>query len=133
MFLAGITVATLLWADLSNVYVWVMLMVTLAFGGLGFMDDYAKVTKQTTAGISGRARLAVEAGVAVLAVFLMVRFGQPSPEGAHLSTSLAFPIFKKAAVRPRVVLSGVRRLHHRRRVERGELHRRAGRPGDRAR
>ena len=98
MFLAGITVATLLWADLSSVYVWVMLMVTLAFGGLGFLDDYAKVTKQTTAGISGRMRLAVEAGVAILAVFLMVRFGQPSPEGAHLSTSLAFPIFKKALV-----------------------------------
>jgi phospho-N-acetylmuramoyl-pentapeptide-transferase len=98
MFLAGITVATLLWADLSNVYVWVMLMVTLAFGGLGFMDDYAKVTKQTTAGISGRMRLAVEAGVALLAVFLMIWFGQASPEGAHLSTSLVFPIFKKAAI-----------------------------------
>ncbi len=62
MFLAGITVATLLWADLGNVYVWVVLMVTLAFGGLGFLDDYAKVTKQTTAGVSGRLRLAVEAG-----------------------------------------------------------------------
>ena len=96
MFLAGITVATLLWADLANIYVWVALMVTLAFGGLGFLDDYAKVTKQTTAGISGRARLAVEAGVAVLAVFLMIKFGQPSTEGAGLSTSLAFPIFKKA-------------------------------------
>jgi phospho-N-acetylmuramoyl-pentapeptide-transferase len=98
MFLAGITVATLLWADLSNVYVWVVLMVTLAFGGLGFMDDYAKVTKQTTAGISGRMRLVVEAGVGILAVFLMVRFGQPSPEGAGLSTSLAFPIFKDAVL-----------------------------------
>ena len=98
MFLAGITVATLVWADLSNAYVWVMLLVTLAFGGLGFMDDYAKVTKQTTAGISGRFRLVVEATVAALAVFLMIRFGQPSPEGAHLSTSLIFPIFKKAVI-----------------------------------
>jgi phospho-N-acetylmuramoyl-pentapeptide-transferase len=98
MFLAGITVATLLWADLDNVYVWVMLLVTLSFGGLGFMDDYAKVTKQTTAGISGRMRLAVEAGVALLAVFLMIWFGQPSPESAHLSTSLVFPIFKKAVI-----------------------------------
>jgi phospho-N-acetylmuramoyl-pentapeptide-transferase len=96
MFLAGITVATLLWMDLSNIYVWVVLMVTLVFGALGFMDDYAKVTKQTTAGISGRMRLMVEGGVGVLAVFLMMRFGQPSPEGASLSTSLAFPIFKTA-------------------------------------
>jgi phospho-N-acetylmuramoyl-pentapeptide-transferase len=96
MFLAGIAVGTLLWADLGNVYVWVVLLVTLSFGLLGFLDDYAKVTKQTTAGLSGPLRLGVEAGVAVLAVFLMVRFGQPSPEGAGLSTSLAFPILKRA-------------------------------------
>jgi phospho-N-acetylmuramoyl-pentapeptide-transferase len=96
MFLAGITAATLLWADLSNIYVWVVLMVTLAFGGLGFLDDYAKVTKQTTAGISGRMRLGVEAAVAILAVFLMIWFGPHSPEGANLSTSVAFPVFKKA-------------------------------------
>ncbi len=98
MFLAGITVATLLWADLSNVYIWASLLVTLGFGALGFIDDYAKVTKQTSAGLSGRMRLVVEAGLAMLAVYLMVRFGQPSPENAHLSTSLAFPIFKRALV-----------------------------------
>ena len=98
MFLAGITVSTLLWADLANIYVWVMLLVTLSFGALGFMDDYAKVTKQTTAGISGRLRLVVEAGVAMLAVFLMIWFAPHSPEGAGLSTSLAFPIFKRALI-----------------------------------
>src|SRR5665213_1649797 len=42
MFLAGITVATLLWGDLTNIYVWVVLLVTVAFGALGFVDDYAK-------------------------------------------------------------------------------------------
>ena len=98
MFLAGIAVATLLWADLSDVYVWVVLLVTLSFGALGFMDDYAKVTKQTTAGISGRTRLAVEAAVSVLAVYLMARYGPPSPGGASLSTSLAFPLFKHLVV-----------------------------------
>ncbi|MBV8593281.1 MAG: phospho-N-acetylmuramoyl-pentapeptide-transferase [Caulobacteraceae bacterium] len=98
MFLAGIAAATLLWADLRDVYVWVVLMVTLAFGALGFLDDYAKVTKQTTAGVSGRMRLAVEAVVALVAVALMIRFGQPSPEGVSLSTSLVFPVFKRALV-----------------------------------
>src|ERR1700742_1945914 len=53
MFLAGITVGTLLWADLTDVYVWVMLLVTVSFGALGFLDDYSKVTKQNTAGLSG--------------------------------------------------------------------------------
>jgi len=98
MFLAGITVATLLWADLGSVYVWVVLMVTVAFGALGFVDDYAKVTRQTTAGVSGRLRLAIETVVAILAVYLMIRFGAPSPEGASLSTSVAFPILKKALI-----------------------------------
>jgi phospho-N-acetylmuramoyl-pentapeptide-transferase len=96
MFLAGITVATLLWADLANIYVWVMLLVTLAFGGLGFMDDYAKVTKQTTAGISGRLRLFVEGGVAMGAVAMMVFLG-PSGHG-HLATSLDLPFFKDPVV-----------------------------------
>ena len=94
MFLAGITVATLLWADLTNVYVWVVLLVTLTFGFLGFLDDYAKVTKQTTAGISGKLRLGVEAAVSMLAVFLMVQFGAPSPDAPHLATSITFPVFK---------------------------------------
>ena len=98
MFLAGITVATLLWADLTNVYIWACLLVTLAFGFLGFTDDYAKVTRQTTAGVSGRVRLVVEGGVALIAVLMMVEFGQPSPTETHLATSLAFPIFKHLVV-----------------------------------
>ena len=57
MILAGVVVSTLLWADLSNVHVWVVLMVTSGFGLLGFLDDYAKVTKQTTAGVSSGMKL----------------------------------------------------------------------------
>ena len=53
MILAGIMVGTLLWADLSNIYVWVVLFVTAAYGALGFIDDYRKVTKQTVDGVSG--------------------------------------------------------------------------------
>jgi phospho-N-acetylmuramoyl-pentapeptide-transferase len=98
MFLAGITVATLLWADLTNIYVWMVLLVTLSFGALGFMDDYAKVTKQTTAGLSGRLRLVAESLIGLIAVGVMVIFAQHSPEGANLSTSVAFPIFKRALV-----------------------------------
>jgi phospho-N-acetylmuramoyl-pentapeptide-transferase len=96
MFLAGIGVGTLLWADLSDVYVWVVLLVTMAFGFLGFLDDYAKVTRQTTAGLSSMLRLLVEGGVAVLAVFLIIKYAQPTPDEPHLATSLAFPIFKNA-------------------------------------
>ena len=96
MFLAGITVATLLLADLRNIYVWAVLIIVLGFGFLGFLDDHAKVTKQSTAGISGKLRLVVEFGLAAFAIFLMVRFGAPSPTSPHLATSVQFPIFKDA-------------------------------------
>ena len=50
--------STLLWASLSNRYVWIALMVTTTYGMLGFLDDYYKVTKRTSDGLSGRSRLA---------------------------------------------------------------------------
>ncbi|MDB5441044.1 MAG: phospho-N-acetylmuramoyl-pentapeptide-transferase [Caulobacteraceae bacterium] len=94
MILAGLLVGTLLWADLTDVYVWLVILVTAAFGVLGFMDDYAKVTKQTTAGVSGRMKLVIQALVSVIAVFLIVQFGEKSTIEPNLSTSVAFPLFK---------------------------------------
>ena len=64
MILAGLTVATLLWADLTNPYVWVCLGVTTAFGLIGFGDDYLKVTKASPKGIPGRLKFLVECAVA---------------------------------------------------------------------
>ena len=54
MILAGIGVAVLLWGDLTNPYIWIVSGVTAAFGVLGFIDDYAKVTKQTSAGLTSK-------------------------------------------------------------------------------
>ena len=56
MILLGIVVATVLWANPANRYVWIVLGVTLAFGAVGFYDDYLKVTRQTHAGFSGKIR-----------------------------------------------------------------------------
>jgi phospho-N-acetylmuramoyl-pentapeptide-transferase len=95
MILAGLLVGTLLWSDLSNVYVWAVILVTSGYGVLGFLDDYAKVTKQSTEGVSGRMRLVLEALIAAAAVGMMIHWGQPSPEAAHLSTSLTVPVFKE--------------------------------------
>ncbi|MDP3175816.1 MAG: phospho-N-acetylmuramoyl-pentapeptide-transferase [Phenylobacterium sp.] len=94
MILAGLIVATLLWADLRNPYVWAVLLVTSGYGVLGFLDDYAKVTKQTTAGISGKVRLALEVLIAVAAVWIIITFGARPPEQPNLATSVAFPVFK---------------------------------------
>jgi phospho-N-acetylmuramoyl-pentapeptide-transferase len=91
MVLSGVTVSTLLWANPTNPYVWVVLGVTLGFGLIGFYDDYLKVTKQTHAGISGIVRLMLEAVIAGAACFALASLGRPP-----LATSLAFPFFKEA-------------------------------------
>jgi phospho-N-acetylmuramoyl-pentapeptide-transferase len=86
--------STLIWASLSNRYVWIVLLVTAAFGLLGFMDDYYKVTKRSSDGLSGRARLIIEFGVAMLATWLVMRIEAPG-----LSGMLAVP-FTKTALLP---------------------------------
>ena len=95
MILAGIVGSSLLWADLSNVYVVATLLVTLGFGAIGFYDDYLKVTKQTDKGFSGKARLAIEFVIAGIAVYFMMRSATASAgAGSHLGTSIAFPFLK---------------------------------------
>jgi phospho-N-acetylmuramoyl-pentapeptide-transferase len=90
MILSGILVATLLWCNPRNVFIWVVLGVTVSFGAIGFYDDYLKVTKQTHAGLSGRMRLLIEAVIAVIACYVMSTMGS-----GKLSTSLTVPFFKE--------------------------------------
>jgi phospho-N-acetylmuramoyl-pentapeptide-transferase len=67
MILISITISTILWMDVANGFVWACLFVTLAFGAIGFLDDYGKVTKRSHKGLSGRTRLALEFLIAGLA------------------------------------------------------------------
>jgi len=93
MILAGVTVATLLWADLSNAYVWIVLLVTLAYGCIGFYDDYLKVTKQQSTGFGGWARLGLEIVVAGIAAYWIMELATD-----ELAGKLALPFFKSALV-----------------------------------
>jgi len=93
MILSGLVVATVLWANPLNPYVWIVLAVTLGFGLVGFYDDYLKVTKQTHSGFAGRIRLAIEAGIAIAACFALVKLGRDP-----FSTSLVIPFFKDVAL-----------------------------------
>ena len=95
MILAGVVVGTLMWADLSNPYVWTVLLVTASYGVLGFLDDYAKVTKQTTAGVSSQMKLAAQFVVAGIATYVMIRVGAGMPHSKGLETSIAFPLAKE--------------------------------------
>ena len=90
MILSGLIVSTLLWANLNSAYVWIVLMVTLGFGLIGFYDDYLKVTRQTHKGFSGRARLAIEFAVALFAAYFVAMTGT-----GPLSTSFTFPFLKE--------------------------------------
>src|SRR5436305_10260911 len=91
MILSGLVVSTLLWANLRNPYVWIVLAVTLGFGFVGFYDDYLKVTRQSHSGFAGLARISIEAGIALLACIAMASLGRPA-----FATSLTFPVFKEA-------------------------------------
>ncbi|MEL7462758.1 MAG: phospho-N-acetylmuramoyl-pentapeptide-transferase [Pseudomonadota bacterium] len=93
MILAGVLLSTLLWARLDNGFVLIVLFVTFGFGAIGFADDYAKVTKQTHAGLSGKVRLAIGFAIAGIAAWWATTL---QPE--ELQNQLAMPILKDALI-----------------------------------
>ena len=93
LILSALFTSTLLWARLDNGYVWIVLLVTLGFAAIGFADDYAKVTKQHHAGLSGKVRLLI--GV-LIAVGASVAAMMMHPAG--LTGQLAMPVFKDALI-----------------------------------
>ena len=98
MILTSVTLSILTWMDLSNPFVWACLFVTLGFGAIGFMDDYDKVRKATTAGIPGRVRLLLEFAVAGLAGWIISRetgthLYLPFTNHMYLELGPAFPVF----------------------------------------
>lgn len=89
IILLSLIPSTLLWADISNRYVWIVLLVTLGFGAIGFVDDYLKVTKYNVRGVPGKLKLVLEiilAGAASVAVVYLTK--------DPLDTSLTVPFFK---------------------------------------
>jgi len=93
LILSALLFATLLWARLDNPYVWIVTGVTLSFGLIGFADDYAKVTKQTSKGVSSRLRFVAGLAVAGVAAAIAARL---HPEA--LANQLALPVFKDVLV-----------------------------------
>ncbi len=94
MMLIAILISTLLWADVTNLYVWLVLMTTLSFGLIGATDDYNKlINRRNNAGLSGRTRLILEFIVAC-AVVTWAQHLMP----AHLSHHLALPFFKDVLI-----------------------------------
>ncbi|MFM9890783.1 MAG: phospho-N-acetylmuramoyl-pentapeptide-transferase [Rickettsiales bacterium] len=84
MMLFAVTVSTLLWADISNHYVWIALLVTLSYGLIGFADDYLKVSKKNTKGLPGRKKLVAQFAIAGGAA-LWITLVTPETMNHHLA------------------------------------------------
>jgi phospho-N-acetylmuramoyl-pentapeptide-transferase len=93
MILASAVTSILLWSNLANGYVWVVLFVTISFGAIGLYDDYLKVKRMSHNGFSGRQRLMLEAVVGAIACYFISILGDPA-----ISTSLFFPFVKGLAL-----------------------------------
>jgi phospho-N-acetylmuramoyl-pentapeptide-transferase len=93
LILLALSVSTLLWADLTNPYVWVVLFVTVSYGGIGFFDDYKKLTKRSSSGLSGRHKLLAECLVATVAGAVVMQVTRDP-----LATTLAVPFFKNVLI-----------------------------------
>jgi phospho-N-acetylmuramoyl-pentapeptide-transferase len=93
MIFISVLISTVLWSDIFNPYVWIVLFVTGAFGLIGFMDDYRKLTKRSTAGIRGKYKLMLEGFVSLIAILLISHFSAPDQ-----STHLAVPFFKDVLI-----------------------------------
>lgn len=93
LILLAVAVSTLLWADLSNGYVWAVLIVTLGFGAIGFLDDYLKLGRRSHRGLSGRLKLLMQSALALLATLWIMSITR-----GELDTALVFPFFKTAII-----------------------------------
>jgi phospho-N-acetylmuramoyl-pentapeptide-transferase len=93
LILLALVLSTLLWADLRNGLVWAVLFVTVGYGGLGFADDWLKVTKRNTKGVSARMKLVVQAVIGLIGAAWIMLVLPPA-----IATGFAIPLFKETLI-----------------------------------
>jgi len=94
LILAAISISTVLWANLENIYVWIVLFVTLSFGVIGYVDDYKKLILQDPAGISAKQKLFWQSAAALIAAVALY----VTATDEAVQTSLLIPYFKDLAI-----------------------------------
>ncbi len=95
LVIASVIISTLLWARLNGLYVWIIIIATLAFGAVGFADDYLKLVKQRSLGLTGRQKLALQLVIAFgvwLALYVSTRYF-----ATKYSWNVSIPFFKATA------------------------------------
>ncbi len=96
LLIASVVVSTLLWARLSSFYVWIVILATLAFGGVGFADDYLKLVKRRSLGLTGRQKIIFQLAIASgvwLTLYLSTRYFE-----TKYSWNVSIPFFKDTAI-----------------------------------
>ncbi len=93
LIVGALLTSTILWARLDNPFIWLVLFVTISFGAIGYLDDYAKVSKQTVSGVPGKLRLALGFTIAGIASYWATL---AHPEA--LQYQLALPVFKDTLI-----------------------------------
>lgn len=91
LMIVSILTSTILWMDIANVYVWVLLFSLLGFGAIGFMDDYMKLRDRSSKGLRGSYKLVLETVITIAIIYLLLRFDD-------LNYTLTFPFFKRFVV-----------------------------------
>ena len=99
IILGALIISTLLWADLSNVYIWIVLYITFGFGLIGFIDDYLKVSKNNHKGLSGRLKLIFQFSIVIVATIWIYMISDKALQGI-----LAFPFAKNYTIYLGIVL-----------------------------
>ena len=93
LILLAVTAATLLWADMTNPYVWTLLVVTIGFGAIGFVDDYLKLVRRSSRGLGARIKIVVETVLAVGVVYWITTLLE-----VPLDHGLALPFVKSVLI-----------------------------------
>jgi phospho-N-acetylmuramoyl-pentapeptide-transferase len=86
--LVSILISAILWVEPGNLYVWLVLLVTVLFGGIGFLDDYLKVIRESSRGLRVWSKLSLQVGVALLVGIVLYK-------SSGFDSRLSFPFFKK--------------------------------------
>lgn len=89
LIISSLVISTLLWADLSNRYIWVVLFVTLAFASIGFLDDFIKIKKKSSDGLSSKQKIAIQTFFSFITMYYLFYSSETPPE-----TSFIVPFFK---------------------------------------
>lgn len=96
LIIGSVVISTLLWARLSSLYVWTVLIATLLFAAIGFVDDYAKMARQRSLGLTGKQKLLAQFLIAVgvwAVLYISTKYF-----GTHYSWNVAIPFLKATAI-----------------------------------